>query len=259
MIHYIKPPGRQNYKPLLESCTYDRVIIDSILEGNYGHMYINSGNSVDLIRLDSGSFTVIFGNPHSLDLEEMLSISPVAYVTPQDQSWKDRLSGYFHGHYRIIHFTDYISTDIKKSELVNIIKRLDPQLHLEKITKHNAEKVVEDIGNEYFFENFHSIEDYVNRGIGYLIRNEKKILSAATSMAQCSTAIDIEIETLPGHRRKGYGTIVGAKLVLHCLENSIDPRWLAANTESEHLAERLGYIRGEAYDTFEIHHAVMTT
>jgi RimJ/RimL family protein N-acetyltransferase len=71
-------------------------------------------------------------------------------------------------------------------------------------------------------------------------------------MAQSSKAIDIEIKTSPDFRKKKLGTVVGAKLVSYCLENKIEPRWLAANPVSEKLAMKLGYIRGESYDTYEI-------
>ena len=72
-------------------------------------------------------------------------------------------------------------------------------------------------------------------------------------MARSNKAIDIEIETLQEHRRKGLGTVVGAKLVAYCLENGITPRWLAANAESEGLAIKLGFQKGETYHTFSVH------
>jgi len=56
------------------------------------------------------------------------------------------------------------------------------------------------------------------------------------------------------YRRKGLGTAVGAKLVLHCLQGGIEPKWLAANAASEKLALKLGYESGETYETFEVEH-----
>jgi len=81
----------------------------------------------------------------------------------------------------------------------------------------------------------------LKRGIGYCILHRDRIVSAATSMAASKKAIDIEIETVPDFRNQGLGTTVGAKLVLHCLEKKIEPRWLAANVISEKLALKLGY------------------
>jgi predicted GNAT family acetyltransferase len=71
-------------------------------------------------------------------------------------------------------------------------------------------------------------------------------------MASSRRAIDIEIETVPGYRKQGLATVVGAQLVAHCLEREIEPRWLAANAASERLAFRLGYVPGDSYDTLAI-------
>ena len=48
--------------------------------------------------------------------------------------------------------------------------------------------------------------------------------------------------------------MVGAKLVLHCIQNNIEPKWLAANEDSENLALRLGFTKGEYYETFQINY-----
>ena len=78
-------------------------------------------------------------------------------------------------------------------------------------------------------------------------------MSAATSFARSRRAIDIEIETVTGYRKQGLATIVGAQLVAHCLDQDIQPCWLAANAASERLALRLGCVLGDRYETLAIH------
>ena len=90
--------------------------------------------------------------------------------------------------------------------------------------------------------------------MGYCILYRNVVVSAATSMAVCNGAIDIEIETTSEFRKRGLGTIVGAKLVLDCQKNGIEPKWLAANVESEKLAQKLGYVKVNTYETFENGH-----
>ena len=51
---------------------------------------------------------------------------------------------------------------------------------------------------------------------------------------------------------QGLGTAVGAALTLECLVRGIDPLWLASNETSCRLATKLGYTRGDSYETFEI-------
>ncbi len=152
----------------------------------------------------------------------------------------------------ILPFTDFSSVSLDRIHLARLIGALPPVFELKRIDKTLAERLPDDMENEYFCENFHSIDDFLERGIGYCVLHQGKITSAATSMAQSQRAIDIEIETSAGFRRQGLGTVVGAKLVAHCLERGIEPCWLAANPESERLALKLGYVRGEKYETLAI-------
>jgi len=141
---------------------------------------------------------------------------------------------------------------LSQNHLDKLVQALPSDFELREIDTALAERLQVDLGNQYFFENFNSIGDFLERGIGYCVVHESKVVSAATSMAMCLGAIDIEIETAPEYRGIGLGTAVGAKLLSHCLANHIEPKWIASNVESEKLALRLGYERRETYPTFEI-------
>ncbi len=66
--------------------------------------------------------------------------------------------------------------------------------------------------------------------------------------------IEIEIGTRPEYRRKGLATIVASALIIDCLDRGIYPSWDVANTESVALAQKLGYIMEEPYDTYYINY-----
>ena len=73
-----------------------------------------------------------------------------------------------------------------------------------------------------------------------MLRDGKVVAGAST--AHCyRNGIEVEIDTDPAERRKGLATAVGAKLILSCLDDGLEPRWDAANLISVHLAEKLGY------------------
>lgn len=252
MVIPIESKKRDSLKPLFEKCRYDRVLIDSVLEGHFGDAVIDSIDEPQVARLDSGAFTILGGNPKADGVDEILNTAPIYYVSPQNKEWKQKLEEIYRDRISVLIFTDFTSACVSQSNLADLVMMLQPYYEVKRIDEHLAKKLPSELGNEYFFENFHSIDDFLSRGIGFCIGCNDKIISAATSMARSSKAIDIEIETLPEHRRKGLGTVVGAKLVAHCLENGIAPRWLAANAESERLAMKLGFQRGETYSTFSI-------
>jgi len=45
----------------------------------------------------------------------------------------------------------------------------------------------------------------------------------AGTYAQCKAGIEVQILTEWDFRRKGLATVVGATLVVHCLEHGIEP------------------------------------
>jgi len=238
--------------PLFEDCKYDRVLINSVLEGNFGGAFADSVSQPVVARLDSGAFTMLGGNPLAVGAKDLLRIAPIQYVTPQDNEWRSLLQSEFGSRVSALPFTEFSSKTLRVNKLNKIILEIPPSYTLVQINKSLAERLTADIGNEYFFENFRSLDDFLGRGIGFCVIHQGRVVSAATSMAQSSKAIDIEIETLPEFRKQGLGTCVGARLVSHCLEHEIEPRWLAANADSERLALRLGYARGETYETYAI-------
>ncbi len=254
MIKEITAEQRIELINFLEKCLYDRVLIDSVLEGKFGKAYVNSKGPIEIVRLDSASITILYGNSDSICINDIIKVAPIYYVTPQNTEWETKLRSIYENRINVINFINYTPNDIKKDHLRKIIDCLDPSYQIKQIDNDLAKRVEVDIENEYFFENFISIEDYLRRGIGFCVCHENKLVSAATSMAQSSKAIDIEIETISKYRKLGLGTIVGAKLVLFCLENKIEPKWIAVNKESGSIASKLGFKKGESYTTFEIQH-----
>ena len=89
--------------------------------------------------------------------------------------------------------------------------------------------------------NFDSPEDFVARGFGFCLLDGDQIASVATTFAICRKGIEIQINTRKEHQRKGLATAVAAQLLVHSLEQGLDPNWDAANESSVGLATRLGY------------------
>jgi len=252
MVIEIEAADRNILIPLFANCQYDRVLIDGVLEGSFGSACANSISQPTVARLDSGAFTMLGGDSGAVEVKDLLHCAPIYYVTPQSNEWRDLLQTEFGDSMSALSFTDFSSVSLDCVHLAKLIEAIPPTFELKPIDRLLAAQLPSDIGNEYFFENFYSVDDFLGRGIGYCILHRNRIVSAATSMARSKKAIDVEIETVTAFQRQGLGTVVGAKLVSHCLEQEIEPRWLAANAVSEKLALKLGYVRGESYETFAI-------
>ncbi len=94
---------------------------------------------------------------------------------------------------------------------------------------------------------FGSVEDFVERGVGFDLKRDGLVAGIAYSFLVCSRGIEVSIFVAPEHRRLGMAAVLGAALVQYCLGNGWEPHWDAANRESCRLAEKLGYVTTETY------------
>ena len=219
----LQAADRHRLIALFEDCPYDRVLIDSVLEGTFGRAYADSLANPAVARLDSGQFTMLGGNPNAAGVKDLLHLAPIGYVTPQTAEWRHALQDELGTTLRALPFIDFSAVALDPAHLMRLAGALPALFELKSIDRALAEQLPADIGNEYCFENFYSTDDFLGRGIGYCILFGNRIVSAATSFARSRRAIDIEIETVAGYRKQGLATVVGAQLVAHCLEQGIEP------------------------------------
>jgi GNAT superfamily N-acetyltransferase len=238
---------------------YDTVLIRSVLEGRFGTAHADSGSVPTVARLDSGAFTMLGGHPEARATPALLRRASITYVTPENDGWRQVLLREFGDRVSPLPFTTFSAHSLDHARLAELARSLPAGFDLRPVDRGLAERLSSELGNAYLIENFQSTDDFLRRGIGYCAVYGGRVVSAATSMARCRDAIDIEIETRPEFQRQGLGTAVGARLVLHCLQAGIEPEWLAANAVSERLALRLGFEKGETYETFAVAPEAETT
>ena len=239
---------------LFKNHTRDTVIMNCVLEGYHGTAYADSTIDPKIARLDSGTFTILGGDPDNQLVGELLDVRPIYYTTPENSAWGNRIIKKYGKRTRFLKFTDFISDTINKRRVLEMSKKLIRGFSIVRLDTKLAKRIASHMQSEYFLENFVSVEDFMERGIGYCAVCNDRIVSAATSMARCQRAIDIEIATLPDFRGRGLSTVVGAKLILECLARNIEPKWIAANELSANLALKFGYTKGDTYKTIAIQH-----
>ncbi|MDD5659736.1 MAG: GNAT family N-acetyltransferase, partial [Actinomycetota bacterium] len=233
MIYKIKPGKRNRYFSLFKNNKYDLVLMASVLEGKTGSMWVDDIENPRVARLDTGLFTVFAGDCTAKKTLDLVRQAPIHFVTPENESWKNILCNEFQGRISSLHFSEYSLFSKDETLLKEMIDKLPKNYKLKPLDKSLCMHLGSDIGNKYFLENFSSIDDFLDLGIGFCVLLNNQIVSAATSMAAAGNMIDIEIETVKEYRKKGLGTIVAAKLVLSCIKKEITPKWMAANRESE--------------------------
>lgn len=232
---------------------FNNVVLLSYLQGHMGNAWVNDLENPTVAQITVGIFTFYAGDPNAKETEELLRNIPerILVIVNSDQ-WKKRLET-FHER-KIDRFLRYKfkrnAEVFNRSKLQSFITALPKGYELRKIDEHIANNPTLHNVSEDFTSQFRSIDDYVNRGIGYSILYNGEVVCGASSYSIYNDGIEIEVATDLDHRRKGLATVVCATLILDCLEKGRYPNWDAANSTSVKLAEKLGYVFDKAYDTY---------
>ena len=121
-----------------------------------------------------------------------------------------------------------------------ILKKIDNA-----ILKNIGKKILEDIKISWISE-----ERFLERGVGFVLLQDDKLISSCHSCFANGEAYEISVNTYQDRfRKKGYATAVTVKFIDYCLENEIEPKWECweGNTSSERLAEKLGFEKKSLY------------
>ncbi|MES9697703.1 GNAT family N-acetyltransferase [Bacillus sp. JJ927] len=232
---------------------FNNVVLLSYLQGHMGTAWVNDLKNPTVAQISVGIFTFYAGDSNAKETEELIrNIPERILVIVNSDEWRKRLET-FHER-KIDKFLGYKFKRNPKvfnhSKLKSFITALPKGYELRKIDKHIANNPTLHKVSKDFTSQFQSIDDYVNRGIGYSILYDGEVVCGASSYSIYDDGIEIELATDPNHRRKGLATVVSAALILDCLEKEQYPNWDAANSTSAKLAEKLGYVFDKAYDTY---------
>jgi GNAT superfamily N-acetyltransferase len=225
--------------------------IDCVIEGQMGKAYGDDLDRPSAYRITVGPFWYFAGEPHSVGGHAMMKDFPAYHLLmPSPDAWLD-VAREIHGD-RLRPFTRYrfSSAELSQEHLASL---LAASKHCAQIIPINAELAAQLAGQpESYLElsDFDSVQDFIERGIGYTAMDEDKVMGAAYSSLVCSTGIEVSIYVEEQYRRQGVATVLASRLLLECLRLGLRPNWDAANPESCKLAKKLGYVFLEAYDSY---------
>ena len=97
---------------------------------------------------------------------------------------------------------------------------------------------------------FRSIEDFIERGIGYCIKKDNLVISLGISgfpIIDNTFKFQVITDPAPKHRRKGFATLCCAATIKESLEKGIIPHFDADTDVASRLALKLGFTSPENY------------
>lgn len=253
MIYELHGKLRKKLIPMFDGM--DDTVILSCLQGHMGSAWVDDLENPTVVQVKVGIFVFFAGNPNAKMAEELLcNLSDYNLVIVNTDEWKKRIESVHKGSLEKFQRYNFKKNPehLDKNHIQNLLSPLPEGYELKKIDASIVNEPSFHALSEDFTAQFDSNEDFINRGVGFVILNGGQVVCGATSFSIYDDGIEIEIATDPRHRRKGLATITASALILDCLDKGIYPSWDAANKESVILAEKLGYIFKESYDTYFI-------
>ncbi len=246
-IKHIKPGKRSVLAGLFANHTADRMLIESVIQGDIGLALADSQTNPQVAQITFGSFTMFGGNAQHPIAHQLIQEMPKdTWVTPISSAWRQMMFDIHAQHLEKRQWIEFSSSSLDIDYLRQLKKRVPFGFEIKRVDIDLAEQVMNDDFST--FTGFCSLSDFVERGIGFCATKENQIVCYAGTYAQCKAGIEVQISTEWDFRRKGLATVVGATLVVHCLEHRIEPHWSAINPISAKLACKLGYVENAVYE-----------
>ncbi|MEC5425222.1 GNAT family N-acetyltransferase [Virgibacillus sp. C22-A2] len=233
----------------------DDTIILSGLQGHMGSVWVDDLENPAVAQVLVGDFVFYAGNPDTEEALELLCNLPenILAIVNSDE-WKYRIETVHKGSVEKLQRYSFRKNreDLDRDHLLTLLSILPEGYDLKKIDASVAKEASLHEISEDFTGQFNSVEDYINRGIGFAIMFGGKVVCGASSYSIYDEGIEVEVGTDPEHRKKGLATVAASALIVACLDKGWYPSWDAANPESVKLAKKLGYVLNEPYDTYYI-------
>lgn len=233
---------------LFGECTETLVL--SCLQNVMGKTYANDEKKPRSACASVGCFRFFAGEPD----RELLLYRPDRFMilVPQNDRWATLIEDCFPGAVKVERYAIKKDTGFDTKRLRQYAAALPEGYTAAPIDGALYDECFKNPWTEDFVSSFAGKEQFLRLGRGIVILKEGRIAAGASSYSRYREGIEIEVDTLPEHRRRHLATAACAALILRCLKEGLYPSWDAQNMASVHLAEKLGYEFDHAYTAYEV-------
>ena len=243
---------------------WDNTSVRASLEGNIGEIWADDEKSPQVAKIVVNNECFFAGDTSLEGAKELLLHIPPNYefeemnLFPINESW-DKLIEEIYYSKDPEQYEKYFRYSFKKDsnlfskvKLEQFVKQLADDYKIVPFDEKLFHTLQKQEWSKFHGSNFTNFADFENHGIGYVILFDGKPVCCASSYLYYEGGIEIQMDTVEAHRKKGLATACVARLILACLDRGIYPNWDAANEKSVALAKKLGYSLDKAYAIHEI-------
>lgn len=228
---------------------WEETLIYSCLQGVMGKILVTDERSPMSACAVLGCFEFYAGVPEAALLRRQAAGFRI--LVPRDEAWAELIQRCIPNARRFTRYAIRKDTRFDISRL-RAMTRLPAGYELRPIDGPLYDACLKSPETADFVSAFESKVRYLQWGCGMVVLKDGEIVSGASSFSRYRDGIEIEVDTLPAHRRKHLATAACAALILRCLDAGLYPSWDAHNMHSVRLAESLGYKLSHEYPAYEV-------
>ncbi|WDV48077.1 GNAT family N-acetyltransferase [Clostridiaceae bacterium M8S5] len=266
MIYELNKREYPKIKPLLQSMNCeDHSVLNAIIEGNNRAkvfvdniekpktalvwavfcMYYFIGDS-DNLEFNNYLYSFV---TEKLGTENLsMGASTFVYTLLEEEGWKETVDTIFRDKYPLTGFRQELNFNKRKYKRISSVNELPKGYYVKKIDKELLDNDTEETISVDISDFWNSNEEFLEKGIGFCLINEGRIVSSCSSCYVSKKGYEIVINTYDEeNRNKGFATAVALEFLDYCVSNGITPHWgaYATNDSSIALAEKLGFEKAE--------------
>lgn len=231
-------------KPLFDDIRF--YMGNSVLNGLMGKAYVDNVLNPNIAFLVVRGYCFMSGKLNEKKLKDIIDKNFKNYVLIPSDNLKNEIENIYKNNIvKAQRYSIKKEVEFNKDKLNDMVNNLSQNFKLIKINKKLSDRIKK--------ENFINItDDYEENGIGYCCMYENEIIGVASSNIFYNDGIEVNIKVKENYRRKGIASAMAARLILECLKENKKISWDAANMNSVHLAQKLGFELDSAYDVYEL-------
>ena len=228
--------------------------VASALNGEMGTVAVDDVKRPTVGRITLAWANILAGDATTPAAEALLSeILPNTILIPENSKWVGAFYGKW-GH-RLEKWRRITCRGGSWSiEKLKDFERQLPSCHsIEQVSCPEEVKGLIQMGDGLIdFPNYPTPEDFLSRGVGFLVKRNGEIVSGCTSYAVGGGKFDISVRTRQECQRRGLAQAVAARMISFCMQEGIEPCWDAPSEAGGNLGKKLGYTYAKPYTAFRV-------
>ena len=250
----LQPDQLQIAGALYRNYPYLHGYVASALSGEMGSVAVDGIERPTVGRITLAWANILAGDAATPAAEALLSeILPNTILIPENSRWVDAFYGRWGRRLEKWRRVTCKGGSWSLEKLKEFERRLPSDYMIKQVSCADEVKGLIRIGDGLIdFPNYPTPEDFLNEGVGFIIKRNEEIVSGCTSYAVGGGKFDISVRTVQDYQRKGLAQAVAARMILYCLQNGIEPCWDAPSEAGGNLGRKLGYSEARPYTAFRV-------